>query len=81
VAGLEPAHQEPERRERDTFEPMTAEEAQKWILEGEVELLNDVFGEPPEAAAELTTQASAGSAIFLLSFRPFLRQSELKRER
>lgn len=43
---------------REEFEPMTREQAEKWILEGEVELLNDVFGEPPEAAAEATPSAT-----------------------
>ena len=44
--------EEPEERERDVFVPMTRDEAHKWIMEGEVELMNDVFGEPPEAAEE-----------------------------
>src|ERR1700722_13091756 len=50
--------EEPEDRERDSFEPMTREEAQGWIMEGEIELLNDVFDEPPEATAEETPGAT-----------------------
>jgi hypothetical protein len=44
--------EEVEARSRDTFEPMTAAAAQKWVMAGEVELVNDAFGEPPEAVAE-----------------------------
>ena len=43
---------EADERERDVFEPMTREAAHAWVMDGEVELLNDVFGEPPEAVAE-----------------------------
>jgi len=53
--------EEPEERERDVFVPMTRDEAHKWIMEGEVELMNDVFGEPPEAAEE----AAPGATIYL----------------
>jgi hypothetical protein len=40
--------------ELNEFTPMTADEAQSWVngTQCQVELLNDVFGEPPEAAAE-----------------------------
>jgi hypothetical protein len=41
-----------EQRERDEVEPMSAERAQEWMLEGEVEVFNNPFGDPPEAEAE-----------------------------
>ncbi len=37
------------------FEPLTESEARHWVTDGrgfQVEILNDVFGEPPEAEAE-----------------------------
>jgi hypothetical protein len=43
---------------RTDFTPLTADRAREWLLEGEVELLNDVFGEPPEAAAESSPAAT-----------------------
>ena len=51
-----------EQIERDVFEPMDRDLAQQWVLEeGEVELVSDVFGEPPEAAAE----ADQGGTIYV----------------
>ncbi len=44
--------------ERHRFEPMTRDEAHKWVMTGEVELFSDVFGEPPEAAAEEAPSAT-----------------------
>jgi predicted HicB family RNase H-like nuclease len=48
---------------RNEFDPMTASEARHWITNSrhQVEVLNDVFGEPPEAAAE----ESPGKTIYL----------------
>lgn len=54
-------HDEWVEREHDEFAPMTEAEARKWMLEGEVEVLNDVFGDPPEAEAE----AAPGATIYL----------------
>lgn len=34
------------------FEPMNAAQAQKWMMEGEVEVFHNPFGDPPEATAE-----------------------------
>jgi hypothetical protein len=34
----------------DEFEPMTRDQAHRWVMTGETEMLNDVFGDPPEAA-------------------------------
>jgi predicted HicB family RNase H-like nuclease len=42
---------------RHSFVPMSASAAQKWVLEGDVELIDDSFVDPPEATAE--TEASA----------------------
>lgn len=50
-------HGEWQERDSNHFEVMTRETAQKWVLgfqvmnDGQVELLSDAFGEPPEAAA------------------------------
>lgn len=46
---------------RNEFDPLTREEAHNWIMEGNVELLNDVFGEPPEAAEE----AAPGATLYI----------------
>jgi predicted HicB family RNase H-like nuclease len=48
---------------RDEFEPLTASEAQHWVAKSgyQVEVLNDVFGEPPEAAAE----AQPGATLYV----------------
>jgi hypothetical protein len=46
---------------RDEFEPLSRDQAQSWILEGDVELLNDVFGEPPEASGE----PAAGATLYI----------------
>ncbi len=48
---------------RDEFEPLTASEAREWIVNSgyQVEILNDVFGEPPEAVAE----EAPGATIYL----------------
>jgi hypothetical protein len=48
--------------ERHEFGAMTREEAARWVLTGNnVELLHDVFGEPPEAVEE----AAPGSTVYL----------------
>jgi predicted HicB family RNase H-like nuclease len=48
-----------EERERDTFHPMSREEAHKWILVDQVEILaKGIFDEPPEAEAETTASAT-----------------------
>lgn len=36
----------------NAFEPMTAEEAHRWIMEGDVEIHHNPFDDPPEATAE-----------------------------
>ncbi len=50
-----------EERQKHEFAPKSAEEAHKWVLTGETEILANVFPEPPEAAAESTT----GATIYL----------------
>ena len=41
------------------FEPMSREAAEKWVMEGQVEIINDFFPEPPEAAAEEPSRPEA----------------------
>jgi hypothetical protein len=36
----------------NSFIPMSAEQAHKWMMEGEVEIFSNPFEDPPEAAAE-----------------------------
>jgi hypothetical protein len=43
---------------RNEFFPMTYDRALRWFMSAEVELLSDVFGEPPEATAEPTQGAT-----------------------
>jgi|RhiMethySRZTD1v2_1073278.scaffolds.fasta_scaffold1200088_2 hypothetical protein len=40
------------RRERHEFEPMSPERAHDWLLTGDIEVINNPFDDPPEAAAE-----------------------------
>jgi predicted HicB family RNase H-like nuclease len=56
-----PRDQEWQDDQRHVFEAMTREQAHAWVMDGQVELLNDVFGEPPEAAEE----AAPGATIYL----------------
>src|SRR5262249_41823964 len=44
--------------ERDEFRPMSAEEAEKWTLTGQVEIFGTPFDEPPEAEAEAEPSAT-----------------------
>ena len=37
---------------KNEFEPLSPEDAQKWLLEGNVEVFNNPFGDPDEAVAE-----------------------------
>jgi predicted HicB family RNase H-like nuclease len=48
---------------RNEFEPLTASEARHWIANSQyqVEVITDVFGEPPEAAVEDT----AGATLYI----------------
>ena len=49
---------------RNEFEPLTHSEARHWVAGGgghQVEIRNDVFGEPPEAAAE----ESPGATLYI----------------
>jgi hypothetical protein len=51
---------EPENEEtRPVFEPMSREQAEKWVMEGDVELFDEsVFTAPPEATGEGETEAT-----------------------
>jgi hypothetical protein len=53
--------QEGQERERNDLQPMSADQAQKWMLEGDVEVFDNPFEDPPEAAAE----AEPGSTIYV----------------
>lgn len=44
--------QEHQTKITNTFFPMSAEEAQTWMMEGDVEVFRNPFEDPPEAAAE-----------------------------
>jgi hypothetical protein len=37
---------------KDEFEPLSTEGAEKWIMEGDVEIFHNPFQDPPEATAE-----------------------------
>lgn len=50
-----------EEVERHEFEAMTRDQAHRWVMEGQVELLHDVFGEPPEA----TEEAAPGATLYI----------------
>lgn len=43
------------------FEPMSPDEAQKWMLTGDVEVFQNPFEDPPEAAAE----SEPGATIYI----------------
>lgn len=55
------SEQEAELRVRRTFVPVSAERAQSWMLEGEVHVFRNPFGDPPEAIAE----AKPGATIYI----------------
>jgi hypothetical protein len=44
-----------------TFQPLSPEDAHKWLLTGEVEVFSNPFEDPPEAAAE----AEPGATIYI----------------
>lgn len=46
------------KKTKDQFEPMSREDAQKWVMDGDVEILSDEFDMPPEAAAEESPAAT-----------------------
>ena len=45
-------------REVNSFNPMTRDEAQDWIMNGNVEVFSDIFGEMPEAAEEVNPEST-----------------------
>jgi len=47
---------EPWTRER--FKALSAKEAEEWIMTGDVEIIHNPFGEPPEAVAEETPSST-----------------------
>jgi antitoxin VapB len=40
------------------FEPLTAEQARRWLLESQAEIFHNPFGDPPEAAGEAAPAAT-----------------------
>jgi hypothetical protein len=50
-----------EERDRRELTPMSADEAQKWIVEGDVEVIDNPFDDPPEAASE----EEPGSTVYV----------------
>jgi hypothetical protein len=48
-------------REDHTFRPISAERANEWLLEGEVEVFHNPFEDPPEATAE----AEPGAILYV----------------
>ena len=52
------ATRDSEARDKVEFDPLTPERAQKWLLEGDVEVISNPFGDPPEAEAEEETGAT-----------------------
>jgi predicted HicB family RNase H-like nuclease len=53
--------QESVTRTERTFHPVNSDEASRWMLEGEVHVFRNPFGDPPEAAAE----AEPGATIYI----------------
>src|ERR1700730_2183305 len=47
-----------EKEPTHDFEPMTADDAEKWLMNSKAEIYHNPFGDPPEAAAETTPTAS-----------------------
>jgi hypothetical protein len=45
-----------EVRTRSELTPMTESEAQKWLMTGDVEIIENPFDDPPEATAENTAE-------------------------
>jgi predicted HicB family RNase H-like nuclease len=50
-----------EQTVRHEFNPLSPDEAHKWLLEGEVEIFQNPFDDPPEATAE----AEPGATIYI----------------
>jgi hypothetical protein len=50
-----------QERVEHAFNPLSQEEAHRWILEGEVEVFHNPFDDPPEAEAE----AEPGATIYI----------------
>lgn len=46
---------------RDRFEALSSEQAQRWLMTGEVEVVHNPFEDPPEAAAE----AEASTTLYV----------------
>jgi hypothetical protein len=55
------AARERQKRLRNVLEPLSSEDAQKWLLDGDVEIFNNPFDDPPEATAE----AEPGATIYI----------------
>lgn len=49
---------EHEQRAYCNFRPLSAEKAEEWLMRGQVEIINNPFGEVPEATAEAEPAAT-----------------------
>jgi predicted HicB family RNase H-like nuclease len=54
-----------EKRVTHEFQPMSRDEAHEWILDGEVEVLADIFPDPPEATAEEEEDRVVTTTVYL----------------
>jgi hypothetical protein len=50
-----------QREVAHSFEPLSPEDAHKWLMEGDVEVFRNPFDDPPEATAE----AEPGATIYI----------------
>jgi hypothetical protein len=52
-----------EERVENKFVPMSPEDSNKWLLEGDIEVFHNPFGDPPEAESE--AEASPGATLYI----------------
>jgi hypothetical protein len=52
-----------DQRERDEVIPLSAERAQEWLMDGDVQVFHNPFSDPPEATAE--DEVEQGATIYL----------------
>jgi predicted HicB family RNase H-like nuclease len=65
-----------ESMNHNRFIPMTAIEAQEWILKGDVELEDDSFLSAPEATAEAAEEVDVSATIYVRAPGSFKRRVE-----
>lgn len=47
-----------EKKVENSFEPLSPDKAQAWLMDGDVEIFSNPFDDPPEAAAETEPSAT-----------------------